>query len=79
MVNNWEVSKLAQPTEQLTNTALLFMKLGKVEQARKIAVKLLKHDRERLAQLSHIDINDSNFNAVMAELNDFEQLIKVWR
>ncbi len=65
------------PTLKLTDLALTLYQMGDVKGARTIAKKLLQVDRERLAQLSHIDIDNTNFDVVMAELKQIEYLTKV--
>jgi hypothetical protein len=63
--------------KQLIDTANLFVTLGQLPQARKIAQKLIQGHRERLATLSRIDMSDSNYVAVMRELNEMQYLTKV--
>ena len=60
--------------QQLTELALTLYQMGDVKGARTIAKKLLQADRERLLQLSHIDIGIGNYHAVMAELEQIEYL-----
>jgi len=67
---------LAQQTEQLVKSALLFASLGKLDQARKIAQKLIASDNARLIELGKIDINSDNYRAVMTELREIEYLYK---
>lgn len=65
---------MVQQTEQLIDIALLFHKTGNIDQSRKIAIRLIEGHRERLRQLSTIDIDQTNYSAVMAELRQIEAL-----
>ncbi|RLC69230.1 MAG: hypothetical protein DRH97_00020 [Chloroflexi bacterium] len=53
-----------------------FTELGKLDQARKIARKLIANDKARLNALSKVEINSDNYRAVMDELNKIEFLYK---
>lgn len=74
MVYSWEISELAQQTEQLIDIASVFIQLGKVDSARKIARKLIEGHRERLSILSKVAITSENDRAVFDELNEIQYL-----
>ena len=76
MVDSREVDYMVQQ-EQLINTASLFIKLGKMDQARVIIKRLVDSHRARLIELSRIELTDDNKCAVMRELNEIQFLTKV--
>jgi len=65
-----------QSDSQLIYTAQLFIKLGKVPQARKIARKLIEGHKDRLSTLCKVSITKDNYSDVMSELNEIQYLVK---
>jgi hypothetical protein len=73
MVYGWEVSKLAQQTK-LIELAELFLSVGNITQARKIAQKLIQGHRDRLRLLARVEVTKENYDAVVSELSEIEYL-----
>ena len=65
---------MAQSSKQLINTASIFVELGKIDQARKIARRLIAQHSDRLSVLSKVTITDGNNRAVFDELSEIQYL-----
>ncbi len=61
---------MAQSAEQLIKLMGYYTDKGDLAQARKINRKIMAIDDARLKELSTIDIDSSNYRAVMDEINE---------
>jgi hypothetical protein len=63
-----------QSKSQLIELMGYYCDKGDYKNGRKIAQKLIQADSDRLKQLATIDIDNSNYRAVMDEINEIEYL-----
>ena len=64
-----------QSKEQLIKLMGYYCDKGDFTNGKKIAQKLIQADSVRLKELSIVDIDSSNYRAVMSELNEIEYLV----
>jgi len=74
MVNSRETCNMAQSTEQLIKLMCYYADKGDYKNGKKIALKLIQADSVRLKELATIDIDASNYRAVMDEINEIGKI-----
>ena len=79
MVYSWEVSKLAQSAKQLIELMAYYTDKGDLTQARKIMRKLWSIDSARLKELATIDIDATNYRAVMGEIDQIGKITELMK
>jgi hypothetical protein len=63
---------MEQQNIQLEKILDLYMRIGDIQNAKKIFKKILDNDKKRLLELSKVEINENNYHDVMEELSGIE-------